>query len=162
VGLQPPDDVLRQPDLTVTVDGEKVAENLKFAAGENKAAVSSKGLSSGAHKFEAKDASGKVIETLTWEVKSGSNGMIFAPGRNPKICFFVQTDEYKTNAAAPDTVKDRYKPLDPTKNIWDIPESIDYWFQDSPNDIKVDSKKTGNVIKRAIRQGACDDPNFQG
>jgi hypothetical protein len=150
--------------VTVTIDGEKVAENLKNAATESPTNAKSQSISSGTHKFEAKDATGKVIESLTYEIKAGSNGYVFAPGRNPKICFFVQTDEYKTNPAAPDTVKDHFKPLDPSKNLWDVPDSMDYWFQDSPTNITVKQNQGSggkNVIKRALRQGACDDPNFK-
>ena len=150
--------------VTVTIDGEKVAENMKNAATESIANVNIKSIGSGAHKFEAKDSTGKVIESVTAEIKSGSHGYVFAPGRNPKMCFFVQTDEYKTNPAAPDTVKDHFRPLDPSKNLWDVPEAIDYWFQDSPTNITVKQNQGSggkNVIKRAVRQAACDDPNFR-
>ena len=150
--------------LTVTIDGEKVAENLKSATTENIANVKIHSVGSGSHKFEVKDASGKVVESVTAEIKAGSNGYVFAPARNPAMCIFIQTDEYKTNPAAPDTIKDHFKPLDPTKNLWDVPETIDYWFQDSPTNITIKQNQGSggkNVIKRAVRQAACNDPNFQ-
>ena len=67
-----------------------------------------------------------------------------------------------TNPAAPDTVKDHFKKLDPTKTIWDVADPIDYWFSDSPSNITIKQKKgsgSSAVVKRALRQAACDDPN---
>lgn len=153
--------------VTVYVDGEPLTEGLKNAAAENNSLVSRESVKAGPHKVEAKDASGKVLESLQVDFQSGfGSTYVYAPARNPQICFFVQTDEYKTNDNAPDKVKDRFKPLDPTKTMWLLPDSIDYWFQDSPENITIKTDKKGkaasSVVKRALRQGKCNDPEFQG
>jgi len=153
--------------VSVFVDGEPLASNLKNAAAENRSLVSMESVKSGSHKLEAKDASGKVIETMTVELKSGfGTTYVYAPARNKQICFFVQTDEYTTSQNAPDKVKDRFKPLDPTSSFWQVPDSIDYWFQDSPESVNIKTNKNGkapsSVVKRALRQARCNDPEFQG
>jgi len=151
--------------VTVTLDGEAIAKDLKNASTESAGLVVKTSVGSGAHKIEAKDASGKVLESFTHEFKGGTNGYVYAPARDPQICLIVQTDEYKTSSVAPDTVKDRFKPLDPTKNIWELPASIDYWFQDSPESVTISQKKGSSsgksVVKRALRQARCDDPDFR-
>ncbi|TKD08614.1 hypothetical protein [Polyangium fumosum] len=152
--------------VTVTLDGEAIAKDLKNAAKENAAVVVTKNVASGAHKLEAKDASGKVLESFTFEFKSGTNGYVYAPGRaaDSKTCFIVQTDEYKTiNVGLGNN--DRFKTLDPTKNIWELPTTIEFWFQDTPESVEIKTKKgqssSKTVTKRALRQAACDDPDFQ-
>ncbi|MDI1436630.1 hypothetical protein [Polyangium sorediatum] len=152
--------------VTVTLDGEAIAKDLKNAAKENAAVVVTKNVASGAHKLEAKDASGKVLESVTFEFKSGTNGYVYAPGRaaDSKTCFIVQTDEYKTiNVGLGNN--DRFKTLDPTKNIWELPTTIEFWFQDTPESVEIKTKKgqssSKTVTKRALRQAACDDPDFQ-
>ncbi|MDC0745201.1 hypothetical protein [Polyangium mundeleinium] len=152
--------------VTVTLDGEALAKDLKNAAKENAAVVVTKNVASGAHKLEAKDASGKVLESFTFEFKSGTNGYVYAPGRaaDSKTCFIVQTDEYKTiNVGFGNS--DRFKTLDPTKNIWELPTTIEFWFQDTPDSVEIKTKKgqssNKTVTKRALRQAACDDPDFQ-
>jgi len=150
--------------VTVTLDGQAIAKDLKHAAKESESLVTTASVGTGTHKIEAKDASGKVIESLTYEFKGGTNGYVYAPARDPQICFIIQTDEYKTSSGAPDTVSDRFKPLDPTKNLWEVPVSIDYWFQDSPESVTIRQKKgssSKSVVKRSLRQARCDDPEFQ-
>ncbi|EYF01630.1 Hypothetical protein CAP_7949 [Chondromyces apiculatus DSM 436] len=149
--------------ITVSVDGEPLAPSLKNAAKENESLVKVLTLSSGAHKIEAKDATGKVLETFNLDFESGlGSNYLYAPARPKGVCFFVQTDEYKTNATAADTVTDRFKALEQDRTIWKMPASIDYWFQDSPESVTIKTKKSssGNVIKRSLRQAACDDPEF--
>jgi len=152
--------------VTVTIDGEVLVTNLKNAAAENAAMVETKNIKTGSHKVESKDASGKVLDSFTFEFKTGTSGYVYAPGRTAesKVCFIVQTDEYKTSQFSPDKVKDRFKPLDPTKNIWELNDSIDYWFKDSPESVEIKTKKgdskAKSVIKRALRQAPCDDPDF--
>lgn len=150
--------------LSVYIDGQPFAKDLKNAATENKAYAFTSSIAAGQHKVEAKDASGKVLESFTYDFKAGWNGFLYAPAKNARVCFFIQTDEYKTNASAPDTVKDRFEQLDATKKIWELPVSIDYWFEDSPESVTVKQRKgssSKSVIKRALRQAACNDPNFQ-
>lgn len=152
--------------LSVTYDGQPLATNLKNAATEDRSLVKLESVKSGVHKLEAKDSSGKVLESFNFSFDSGfGKTYVYAPSRNPKICFFIQTDEFKTNQAAADHVTDRFKPLDPNKTIWELPESIDYWFQDSPTSIEIKTKKgqkpKESVIKRALRQAGCSDPDFQ-
>jgi hypothetical protein len=153
--------------VSVFLDGEPLAQNLKNAAAENKDLVAKESVKAGSHKLEAKDSSGKVLETMTVELKSGfGSTYVYAPARNKQICFFIQTDEYKTSQNAPDKVQDRFRPLDPTSSFWQVPDSIDYWFQDSPESVSIKTDKKGkapkSVVKRALRQARCNDPDFQG
>ncbi|MDC3957893.1 hypothetical protein [Polyangium jinanense] len=151
--------------VSVTLDGQELAKDLKNAATENAAVVVTKNVASGAHKLEAKDASGKVLESFTFEFKSGTNGYVYAPGRaaDSKTCFIVQTDEYKTISVGLGN-QDRFKTLDPTKNIWELPTTIEFWFQDTPESVEIKTKKGDSsnktVTKRALRQAPCDDPDF--
>ena len=151
--------------VSVFINGEPIAQNLKNAATESESLVSQQTLKAGTHKVESKDATGKVLESFNFEFETGfGTNYVYAPARDAKICFIIQTDEYKTDAAAPDTVKDHFKPLDPTKTIWKVPESIDFWFQDSPDSVTIKTKKgqsSSNVVKRSLRQAPCNDPNFQ-
>jgi hypothetical protein len=71
--------------MTVTIDGEVMVSGLKSSLSETSSAAESKMLGSGKHKIEAKDASGKVIESLEVEIESGSNGYLFAPAAT-KTC----------------------------------------------------------------------------
>ncbi|MDI1444826.1 hypothetical protein [Polyangium sp. 6x1] len=151
--------------VTVTLDGEELAKDLKNAPTENAAVVVTKNVASGPHKLEAKDASGKVLESFTFEFKSGTNGYVYAPGRtaDSNTCFIVQTDEYKTiNVGLGNN--NRFKALDRTKNIWELPTTIEFWFQDTPDSVEIKTKKgqssNKTVTKRALRQAACDDPDF--
>jgi hypothetical protein len=153
--------------VSVFIDGEPLASNVKNAATENRSLVAVESVKAGKHKVEAKDSTGKVLETMDVDFQAGfGSTYVYAPSRNPQICFFVQTDEYKTNQNAPDKVQDRFKPLDPTKSIWLMPSSIDYWFQDSPESVSIKTDKKGkapsSVVKRALRQARCNDPEFQG
>lgn len=151
--------------VSVTLDGQELVKDLKNAATENAAVVVTKNVASGTHKLEAKDASGKVLESFTFEFKSGTNGYVYAPGRtaDSKTCFIVQTDEYKTiNIGLGNN--DRFKTLDPTKNIWELPTTVEFWFQDTPESVEIKTKKGSSsnktVTKRALRQAQCDDPDF--
>lgn len=136
--------------ITVTIDGEVMVANLKSSLVENPSAAESKMLASGKHKIEAKDAGGKVLETLDVEIESGSNGYLFAPGRDKKICFMVQEDTYGSTAIKPKDVV-----LDPKKSFWEMPDDIDYWFQDNPDTVQLDQSQS-STIKHALRQHPCD------
>ena len=146
--------------VTVTIDGEVVAASLANAANESPGATVAPRIGSGSHKIEAKDATGKVIDTATFEFKSGSNGYLYAPGHDAKVCFILQTDQYSTNSAMPG-LSDRYKTLDPSKHLWEMAESIDYWFQDSPQSVSISNKGPSTVTKHALRQTRCGDPAFK-
>jgi len=150
--------------ITVTVDGEVVAKNVQFSPTEDASKVQNITVGSGKHKIEAKDATGKVLDPISVELKGFFGSHLYAPGRNATVCFFVQTDEFKTNPNMADKVKDRFKPLDPTKNFWLIEDSIEYWFRDTPDEVTIKTKKgekNKSVVKKALRQGLCNDPNFQ-
>jgi hypothetical protein len=42
-----------------------------------------------------------------------------------------------------------------------MPKSVDYWFQDTPDSVNLDKKKSSGTTKTALRQITCGDPNFQ-
>lgn len=150
--------------VNVTIDGAPFAASLKNAAREERSLVSSSSLKAGKHKVEAKDAQGKVLESFDYEFKTGFGiTYVYAPSRSPQTCFYVQRDEYSATGSF--TTKDRFKTLDPTRTIWELTDHIDYWFQDSPEQVTIKTKRgqsPKNVVKRALRQAACNDPDFQG
>jgi hypothetical protein len=153
--------------VTVLLDGEPIASDLKNAANEDAGKKKSKMVKAGKHKLEAKDSSGKVLESIEVELAPGfGSTYLYSPARAKEVCFIMQTDEFKTNPSAADTVKDRFRPLDPTRNFWRVPAKVDYWLQDSPDSVSIKSKKgqpaPKSVVKRALRQAKCNDPNFHG
>ena len=136
--------------VTVFVDGVAVGTNLKNAPTESWLASSSSGISSGTHKVEAKDASGKLLETLTVNFESGSDGYLYAPLHSKDVCFVIQTDVYgRVVGNGPKDVL-----LDRGKNFWPMPSSIDRWFQDTPDQVKL-GKGQSSATKRAVRQLPC-------
>ena len=46
--------------------------------------------------------------------------------------------------------------LDRGKNFWAMPSSIDRWFQDTPDQVKL-GKGQSSTTKRAVRQLRCSD-----
>jgi hypothetical protein len=138
--------------VSVFVDGVAVATNLKNAASESWLASTSSGISSGSHKVEAKDSTGKVLESFTVEFKSGSNGYLYAPVHSKDACFVIQTDVYgRVIGNGPKDVL-----LDRGKNFWEMTTSIDRWFQDTPDQVKL-GKGQSSTTKRAVRQLRCSD-----
>jgi len=135
--------------VSVFIDGQPVAQNLKNAVEEKRSLVVSESVTTEKHKIEAKDASGKVIDTFTFDFDKASNSLLYAPAHDPNVCFYVQTDTY---GRKPNFSKDVV--LDRTKNFWEVPSSIDYWFQDNPDSVKL--KKGQSATKRALRQVPCD------
>lgn len=151
--------------VSIFIDGKPLAQNLKNAVNESFSLVSVQSVGAGKHKVEAKDAGGKVLESFDFVFETGlGNNYLYSPARDPRVCFIVQTDEYKSSTTAPSLVTDHFKKLDPGKTIWKVPEAIDYWFKDSPDSVTIKQKKgtsSKNVVKRSLRQAACDDQNFQ-
>ena len=136
--------------VSITIDGEVVASNLQNANSESKSLVASKHVSSGSHKIEAKDSTGKVLESFTEKIESGSNGYLFAPKHHKDACFVVQVDTYgRTFGTGP---KDLL--LDRSKNFWVMPSSIDRWFEDTPSSVKL-QKGQSSTTKRALRMLPC-------
>ena len=141
--------------MTISVDGVDVSKNLQYSPTENRSAVDTETITSGKHKIEAKDASGKVVDTQTIEFDGWLADYVYAPAHSPKVCFTLQTDAYGSARVA-----NPFTPLDPTKTLWKMPKSVDYWFQDTPGSVNLDKKQSGTT-KTALRQHTCGDPNFQ-
>jgi hypothetical protein len=138
--------------VSVFVDGVAIATNLKNAPTESWLASESKSVSSGSHKVEAKDSTGKVLESLTVDFEGGSNGYLYAPMHNKDVCFVIQTDVYgRVIGNGPKDIV-----LDRSKNLWAMPSSIDRWFQDTPDQVKL-GKGQSSTTKRAVRQYLCRD-----
>lgn len=138
--------------VSVFVDGVAVATNLKNAPTESWLASSSSGIASGSHKVEAKDSTGKVLESFTVDFKSGSDGYLYAPMHSKDVCFVIQTDVYgRVIGNGPKDVL-----LDRGKNFWEMTSSIDRWFQDTPDSVKL-GKGQSSTTKRAVRQLRCSD-----
>jgi hypothetical protein len=136
--------------VSVFIDGVAVATNLKNAATESWLASDSESVKSGSHKIEAKDSTGKVIESLTVSFEGGSNGYLYAPMHSKDVCFVIQTDVYgRVIGNGPKDVL-----LDRGKNFWPMPSSIDRWFQDTPDQVKL-GKGQSSATKRAVRQLPC-------
>jgi hypothetical protein len=144
------------PSINVFLDGEQVATGVKSSTTEDafSRSAESKSVGSGDHTLVAKDASGKVIDTQKVKI-AGGGAYLYAPAHLPKVCFTVQTDAYG-NAR----VSNPMQLLDPTKAFWRLDKSPDYWFQDTPNTVKVDKKKGSGTTKVALREHVCGDPTF--
>jgi hypothetical protein len=137
--------------VSVFVDGVAVATDLKNAPSESWLASSSSGISSGSHKVEAKDSTGKVLESFTVNFESGADGYLYAPMHSKDVCFVIQTDVYgRVIGNGPKDVL-----LDRGKNFWPMPSSIDRWFQDTPDQVKL-GKGQSSATKRAVRQLPCN------
>ena len=133
-----------------------VASNLAYSPTENRSNVQTSTIGSGKHKIEAKDASGKVVDTQTIDFNGWLANYVYAPAHSPKTCFVLQTDAYGTARVA-----NPFQQLDPTKSLWLVSGSVDYWFQDTPSSVNLDKKKGSGTTKTAFRQITCGDPNFQ-
>jgi hypothetical protein len=141
-----------QNGVSIFIDGEAVATNLRNANAEAPGLTDSAYISSGTHKVEAKDASGRVIESFSVNFASGSDGYLYAPMHNKDICFFIQADKYGTGLGG--GAKDQL--LDRSRNFWPMPASIDFWFRDNPDTVKL-GKGQRSTVKRALRQMRCSD-----
>lgn len=149
--------------ISVLVDGSTVASNVARAPREAATAVQRVRVGAGVHRIEARDRSGKVVEVFEAELRGGGPAYLYAPAHPPETCFFVQRDEYRTDATAPASIGEPIVKLDPKQSFWPLAEPIDFWFQDSPSDITVQKDKAGengSVVRRALRQAPCDDPAF--
>jgi hypothetical protein len=144
------------PSFNVFIDGEQIATGVKAGATEDaiSANAESKSVGTGSHTIVTKDASGKVLDTQKVNIEGGS-AYLYAPLRVAKVCFTVQTDAYGGAR-----VSNPMQPLDATKSFWRLPKSPDYWFQDTPNTVKVDKKRGSGTTKTALREHACGDANF--
>lgn len=136
--------------VSVFIDGEAVATKLRNATAEAPGLTESTHIASGTHKVEAKDASGRVLESFSVDFASGSNGYLYAPMHNKDICFFIQADRY--GSALGSGAKDQL--LDRSRNFWPMPSSIDFWFRDNPDSVKL-GKGQRSTVKRALRQIRC-------
>ncbi len=138
--------------VSVFIDGVAVATNLKNAANESWLASDSESVKSGSHKIEAKDATGKLLESLTVSFEGGSNGYLYAPIHSKDVCFVIRTDVYgRVIGNGPRDVL-----LDRGKNFWPMPSSIDRWFQDTPRTVEL-GKGQSSATKRALRQVPCNE-----
>jgi len=138
--------------VSVFIDGVAVATNLKNTVSESSYTAEHSGISSGSHKVEAKDSTGKVLESLTVDFKSGSSGYLYAPMHSKDACFVIQTDVYgRVIGNGPKDVT-----LDRNRNFWEMTSSIDRWFQDTPDQVKL-GKGQSSTTKRAVRLVPCRD-----
>lgn len=145
--------------ITIYVDGEAVEKDVPYTAGEDSSKSRSATIPAGKHKVEAKDASGKVLDTQTMEFDGFFATYLFAPAHSPKTCFVLQTDGYGTSRVA-----NPFTQLDPTRSLWKVTKSVDTWWKDNPDSVNLKSnsktKKSGTT-KTAMRQITCGDPMFQ-
>lgn len=143
--------------ITITVDGEVVSKDVPFAAAEDRSKARNETIPAGKHKVEAKDATGKVLDTQTVDFDGFFASYLYAPAHSPKTCFVLQTDAYGTaRVASP------FTQLDPTKSLWKPSKSVDTWWGDNPDSVSLDrKKKQSGATKTAMRQITCGDPNFQ-
>jgi hypothetical protein len=145
--------------ITIFVDGQPVEKDVPFSAGEDGSKTRSATIPAGKHKLEAKDASGKVLDTQNMDFAGFFATYLYAPAHSPKTCFVLQTDAYGTSRVA-----NPFTQLDPTRAIWKVEKSVDTWWADNPDSVSLKSsgknKKTG-ATKTAMRQITCGDPMFQ-
>ena len=145
--------------VSIFIDGKLVddssGKDVPYSPTEDSSKVRSVTIPAGKHKLEAKDATGKVLDTQSMEFDGFFGTYLYAPAHSPKVCFVYQTDAYGSARVA-----NPFTPLDNTKHIWKITKSVDRYFQDTPDSVKLDKKKSGTT-KTALRQITCGDPNFQ-
>ena len=141
--------------ITIYVDGEAVEKDVPFTAGEDSTKARSATIPAGKHKVEAKDASGKVLDTQTMDFDGFFATYLFAPAHSPKTCFVLQTDAYGASRVA-----NPFTQLDPTRSLWKVPKSVDTWWRDNPDSVNLKKKQSGTT-KTAMRQITCGDPMFQ-
>lgn len=98
--------------VSVFVDGKLFGQNLKNAANEDFGLAAKKSISPGQHKIEAKDADGKVVESISWRF-SESQTYLYAPARAPNVCFFAMPDSR------------RLEPYSSTMNIYLVPGDVE-------------------------------------
>ncbi len=142
------------PSLSVFVDDGQVATGLEPAVAEETASTKSASVHvpAGDHTITAKDASGNVIDTQKVTIEAGGV-YLYAPAHSRTVCWTLQTDAYGSAH-----VEKPMQLLDAAHSFWKLPESPDYWFQDTPNTVKVKGKKS--TKKSALRQHSCDDSAF--
>jgi hypothetical protein len=147
------------PTVSIFVDDKPVATDVKAAPLEHaaKAFSTSRSIATGKHTIVTKDASGKVLDTQTVEIEAGG-AYLYAPAHLATVCWTLQTDGYGTTRVA-----NPLQPLDRSKSFWRLDANPNYWFSDTPDSVKVDKKKSSSSskIKTAIRQHACNNPNFE-
>jgi hypothetical protein len=135
---------------------DSAGKNIPYSPTENPGNTRSVTIPAGKHKLEAKDAAGNVIDTQNMEFAGFFGTYLYAPAHSPKVCFVYQTDAYGTARVATP-----FEPLDNTKHIWKVTKTVDSWFRDTPDSVKLDKKKSSGTTKTALRQITCGDPNFQ-
>ena len=141
--------------VTIFVDGEAVEKDVPYTAGEDSSKTRSATIPAGKHKVEAKDASGKVLDTQTMDFDGFFATYLFAPAHSPKTCFVLQTDAYGASRVA-----NPFTQLDPTRSLWKVTKSVDTWWRDNPDSVNLKKKQSG-ATKTAMRQITCGDPMFQ-
>ena len=143
--------------VSIFVDGSLMEKDVPYSPTEDSSKTRSVTIPAGKHKVEAKDSAGKVLDTQNMEFDGFFATYLYAPAHSPKVCFVYQTDAYGTARVA-----NPFTPLDNTKHIWKVTKSVDRWFQDTPDSVKLDKKKgSSGTTKTALRQITCGDPNFQ-
>jgi hypothetical protein len=136
--------------LTIRLDGEVVVKALPSTAVESRAAARRIALDEGAHRVEARTPDGAVVDSAEFRVREKSHGFLFAPAHGADACFVLVRTAYGDSRRAGG------QPLSPEQSFWEMPFSIDRWFEASPAQMPVQSGSTG-AHDDAVRMLPCQD-----
>ncbi len=138
--------------ISVFIDDRPVVKGVMAATSEGDARLNARSTSValGPHRLVAKDGAGNVIDSRDVTIVSG-HAYLYAPAHDANVCFGLQTDAYGSAQ-----VTNPYIALDPKASFWALPRYPDYWFTDTPDQVKV-KKDSSGTTKTALRQRACDE-----
>ena len=134
--------------INIFLDGKAVETNVPSAIKEDASSARWVRVPTGTHTIEARDASGKVLDSQAVELSHDE--YLFAPAHNLKTCFILQIDGYGT-----EDHKTSSTLLDPERSFWKITGRVDSWFHANPAKVRVRGHGT---LMSAVRQGACGNP----
>jgi hypothetical protein len=144
-----------QSGLTVYVDGAEFQSKIPGSVQEDRNASRVGHLRAGTHKVETKDASGKVVDSQTIEVKGGVSGYLYAPAHDKSVCFGVAKNGYGSWGSMSE-----FHRLDATKSFWPIEDEIHDWFSDTPQTVVTNNSASVSFLY-AVRQFNCADKHFK-
>jgi len=135
--------------VSVKLDGKVVASELKSYGEEAPGMAQRVSLKEGQHRVEALAANGSVIDAADLKVGPKTRGFLFAPKHGPDACFAIVRKAYG------DSKRSGGQLLFPGTTLWEMPFSIDRWFEPSPDQLAVQSGSTG-AHDDAVRMLPCD------
>jgi hypothetical protein len=122
--------------VSIVVDDDTAVPEVPFAASEAADKLRQVRLKTGTHKIEARDVSGALLDSATFEVSSAAQRFLFAPKADPSVCFVISSPT-------------GYERLERGKSLMNVTGRAEVVLQPSTD-------------KYALRQLRCDDPALAG